>query len=79
MPRSSNGREPELPNRDHRPPGNGAPLTPQDGCSVESATMNSMPFWGFVPFLFAVPALAWYIAVIVLLYRILQELKRIRA
>ena len=42
--------------------------------------MNSMPFWGFAPvFLFALPALAWYIAVIVLLYRILQELKRIRA
>jgi len=41
--------------------------------------MNSTPIAGFVPFLFILPALAWYIAVLVLLYRILQELKRIRA
>jgi hypothetical protein len=39
-----------------------------------------MPFFGFAGMLlFALPALAWYVAVIVLLYRILQELKRIRA
>lgn len=39
--------------------------------------MNAM--FGFFPLLFVVPALAWYVAVLYLLYRILQELKRIRA
>jgi hypothetical protein len=41
--------------------------------------MNSSPFQMFIPALFVIPAVAWYIAVLVLLYRILQELKRIRA
>ena len=41
--------------------------------------MNSMPWIGFFPILlFALPALVWYVAVIVLLFKIWQELKAIR-
>ena len=42
--------------------------------------MNTIPVTAFFPvFLFALPTIAWYLAVLLLLYRILQELKRIRA
>ena len=45
---------------------------------VESAAMNAA-FMSFFPALvFIVPALLWYIAVIVLLFKIWQELKAIR-
>jgi hypothetical protein len=41
--------------------------------------MNAMPWFGFGPvLLFALPALAWYIAVVVLLFKIWQELRAIR-
>ena len=47
---------------------------------VECAVMNSIPMTEFFPiFLFSLPTFAWYLAVIVMLYKILQELKRIRA
>ena len=47
---------------------------------LKSAAMNTIPVTAFFPvFLFALPTIAWYLAVLLLLYRILQELKRIRA
>ena len=50
---------------------------PYRGGRVESAAMNAA--MSFFPALaFVVPALLWYIAVLVLLFKIWQELKAIR-
>jgi hypothetical protein len=80
MRRSPSRCELEVGDHEHQTRGNQTGLTPQDDGVVESAAMNSMPFFGFAwVLLFGLAGLAWYVAVIVLLYRILQELKRIRA
>ena len=49
------------------------------GSPIESAAMNSIPLVSMFPVLFfAIPSLIWYVGVLVLLFKIWQELKAIR-